>query len=160
MAVTTKLDLLAVLETEWCKLFALIDTVPEDTRLAKDASGVSIKDILGHRAVWIDLFLGWIAQSEAGAPVHMPAQGYKWNDLARLNASIRADQTDLDWTDAVALLEDRKQALVAALTAVLYAAPMSGGNGRWTLGRYAEAAGPSHFRSAAKVIRARMKASG
>jgi hypothetical protein len=38
--------------------------------------------------------------------------------------------------------------------ATLYGGPMPGGNGKWTSGRFAEAAGPSHYRSAAKYVRA------
>lgn len=161
MAATTKSDLLEVLETEWRKLHGLIATVPEELRFAKQDDGVSIRDVLGHRAAWIDLFLGWVDQSEAGATVHMPAEGYKWNALDDLNAQIRRDQAGLGWAETVALLRDRKEALVEALSArdevMLYGGPMAGGNGRWTMGRYAESAGPSHFRSAAKVIRMRIR---
>jgi len=40
--------------------------------------------------------------------------------------------------------------------AELYGGPMPGGTG-WTTGRYAEAAGPSHYRSAAKFLRAALR---
>ncbi|WP_224823872.1 ClbS/DfsB family four-helix bundle protein [Cognatishimia sp. MH4019] len=162
-AATTKTDLLSVLESEWGKLSNCLAQVSEDVALAPDDAGATIKDVLGHRAAWIELYLGWVAQSASGGPIFMPAEGYKWNMLPELNAKIRQDQSNLGWSDVVALLEARKAALVATLEtsddAMLYGGPMPGGNGKWTMGRYAEAAGPSHFRSAAKFIRARLRAS-
>ncbi|MEL7213060.1 MAG: ClbS/DfsB family four-helix bundle protein [Pseudomonadota bacterium] len=163
-AATTKTALLTTLEAEWDKLEKVIANVPEDLAFAPDETGTTIKDIIGHRAAWIDLFLGWLQQSEAGAPVDMPAKGFKWTMLPELNAQIRQEQANLDWPAAVVVSQDRKAALVTALDArddkALYGAPMAGGNGTWTIGRYGESAGPSHFRSAAKYIRARLKASG
>ena len=150
------------MDAEWIKLGKLIDKVPEALALEPDKDSVTIKDVLGHRAAWIDLYLGWIAQSASGAPVFMPAEGYKWSMLPELNAKIRQDQVGLSWPDARALLNDRKAALGAALNkqsdAALYGGSMPGGNGKWSMGRYGESAGPSHFRSAAKYIRARLKA--
>ncbi len=161
-AATSKSELLTVLDAEWVKLGKVIEKVPEALALEPDKDGTTIRDVLGHRAAWIDLYLGWIAQSATGGPIPMPAEGYKWSMLPELNAKIRRDQADLGWPDARALLEDRKAALVATLqdhsNAALYGGPMPGGNGKWTMGRYGESSGPSHFRSAAKYIRARLKA--
>lgn len=39
----------------------------------------------------------------------------------------------------------------------LYGGPMKGANNAWTPGRWAEAAGPSHYRSAAKYTRSRLR---
>jgi len=39
----------------------------------------------------------------------------------------------------------------------LYGGPMKGANNHWTPGRWAEAAGPSHYRSAIKFVRQCMK---
>jgi hypothetical protein len=40
----------------------------------------------------------------------------------------------------------------------LYGGPMKGANNHWTTGRWAEAAGASHYRSAAKYVRAAIRA--
>jgi hypothetical protein len=58
--------------------------------------GLSIKDVIGHRAHWIDLFLGWYTDGKAGQEVFFPAEGYKWNDLKRYNADLRMKQSNLD----------------------------------------------------------------
>ncbi|MEL6645612.1 MAG: ClbS/DfsB family four-helix bundle protein [Pseudomonadota bacterium] len=156
-AATTKADLIAVCEKDFAKLqktLAGIDA-PLATRPFED--GITIKDTVAHRAHWIDLFLGWWADGQAGRTVHMPAEGYGWHELKAYNAQLRADQAGLPWAEATAMLADRHAALMALLggldDAALYGGPMVGGNGTWTAGRYAEAAGASHYRSALKFVR-------
>lgn len=162
-AAATKDALCNVARKEFAKLEALLDTVPESARLASDpeAEGTTLKDIVGHRAAWIDLFLGWYSAGLKGGPVEIPAPGYKWNALKRFNADLRASQAGMSWEEARALLRANHGRLLDFIdghdNAALYGAPMRGGGNAWTTGRWAEAAGPSHYRSAAKYIRARLR---
>lgn len=162
MPATTKDALLSVTLTAFAKLDGTIGPVPAGIALVKDTEDTSIKDVVAHRAHWIALFLGWYADGMAGQTVAFPAEGYKWNELKRYNADLRARQAALDWDAARALLQARHEQLVAFISgktqAELYAGPMTGANNHWTPGRWAEAAGPSHYRSAAKYIRSRLKA--
>ena len=164
MAATTKDALLHVTDAEWAKLSALLASIPPAAVLQPDDDCTTIKDIVGHRAHWIALFLGWYHDGQAGREVHFPAPGYKWSDLKAYNIKLRADQAGLGWQDVCTLLEDRHAALRAFITAhdndALYGGKMKGGRNAWTAGRWAEAAGPSHYRSAAKYIRARVRAMG
>lgn len=57
-AATDKTDLMAVTATEYTKLRALIDAMPDAQALAKREDDTSIKDVIGHRAHWIGLFAG------------------------------------------------------------------------------------------------------
>lgn len=162
MAATTKQDLLTLTRTEYRKLGTILDTLPEKLRLANDGDGVSPKDIVGHRAHWITLFQGWYQEGQAGNPVDFPASGYKWNELKRYNADLRKQQSMMSWDDAISLLDARHGELLTFIEGLsqddLYGHPMKGGRNDWTTGRWAEAAGPSHYRSAAKYLRQRMKA--
>ena len=162
MAAKTKAELLALAEREYAKLAGLCEGVTEVWAMAKDDDDTSIKDIVAHRAHWIDLFLGWYRDGLAGKQVHFPAKGYKWNELKRYNAELRARQSSLGWQEAQELLTSGHRHLVAFITdhddAALYSGPMKGARNNWTPGRWAEAAGPSHYRSAAKYIRARLRA--
>jgi hypothetical protein len=156
MACTNKTDLINLTVKEYIKLKKLIG--PLDERKANQGvEGTSVKDIISHRAHWIDLFLGWYNDGMAGKTVYFPAKGYKWNDLKRYNADLRKQQAHLDWDAARDILQDRYDLLVQFLTEKsddeLYAASMRGAYHKWTPGRWAEAAGPSHYRSAAKFIR-------
>lgn len=163
MPATDKTALLLISETEFAKLQKLITTIDPAMAMEKREDDTSIKDVIAHRAHWIALFLGWYAEGQAGHEVFFPAKGYKWNELKRYNADLRARQAGLNWADAVALLEANHKRLMAQITALsdaeLYSGPMKGAKNHWTTGRWAEAAGPSHYRSAAKYLRACLKAS-
>jgi hypothetical protein len=162
MAAKTKGELLSLAEKEFDKLKRVLETVGDDQAILKDDDDTSIKDVVAHRAHWIDLFLGWYADGQTGKTAYFPAEGYKWNDLKRYNADIRARQSQVGFDEARAMLRDKHGTLLAFLRglseAELYGAPMKGANNDWVPGRWAEAVGPSHYRSAVKYIRSRLKA--
>lgn len=161
MAAQNKKELLATTTREFEKLAALIAPLEADVAMEKDEEDTSIKDVVAHRAHWIELFLGWNADGLAGKTVHFPAEGYKWNELKRYNADLRQAQAGLDWAGASVLLTANYAKLMAFIEgctdAELYGGPMKGAKNAWTPGRWAEAAGSSHFRSAAKHIRSRLR---
>lgn len=154
-------ELTALTETEYAKLRKSMDQVTQTLAMLKDSDDTSIKDVIAHRAHWIDLFLGWYRDGLAGKTVHFPAPGYKWNQLPAYNAELRRTQADWDWRKARQKLKSRHKALLHFLDTHgdpdLYAGPMQGGNNAWTPGRWAEASGPSHYRSARKYISTRMR---
>lgn len=161
MPATTRAELLAVTGREYAKLTKLIEPIPEAIALAKDAQDTSIKDVIAHRAHWVNMFFGWYHDGLAGAEVHFPAEGYKWNELPRYNADLRERQKWLGWDAARDTLDRNAAALLRFIEErdddALYGGPMQGARNTWTVGRWVEATGPSHFRSAAKYVRARLK---
>lgn len=161
MAAETRDDLLTVTHKEYGKLEALIADLSDAQATMKDDEDTSIKDVIGHRAHWIDLFLGWHEDGQAGKEVFFPAPGYKWNQLKAYNAYLRSSQSGISWTEIRKLLSHNHARLSAFITshsnADLYGSPMKGANNDWSPGRWAEAAGPSHYRSAAKYIRQSLK---
>lgn len=160
-AATNKSDLIAVTGKEYAKLDQLLDQIDAEDAGRKDDEDTSIRDVIAHRAHWVGLFLGWYADGMAGKTLELPAPGYKWNDLKRYNAMLRKKYAHLDWPDARARLASAHEQLLAWMQGhsqdELYGGPMPGGGNTWTPGRWAEAAGPSHYRSAAKHIRARLR---
>lgn len=164
MAAKTKSELLVTTQRELEKLSALISPLDADTALDKGDEDTSIKDVIAHRAHWIELFLGWYDDGLAGKLVYFPAEGYKWNDLKRYNADLRETQSNLNWSGAITMLNANYGRLMSFIEssseADLYGGPMKGANNGWTPGRWAEAAGSSHFRSASKFIRANLKRRG
>lgn len=159
-AAKDKATLLDVTAKEWSKLQTLLEQVSETDALIPDVDAWSIRDVVVHRAHWIDLFLGWVAAATSGAPLHMPAKGYKWNELKSYNETVRRNAGAIDWASARATLVERHGMLTGLITsmddAALYGAPMSD-QSKWTTGRYAEASGPSHYRSASRFVRAMMR---
>lgn len=139
MAATRKTDLHTVTRKEFEKLDQLIATTNPITATQKHADDTPNKDVIAHRAHWITLFLGWHANGMAGKPVHFPVKGYKWNDLKRYNADLHAQQVNIDWPAAVALLQAnyaRLDVFICALSDdALYGGPMKGANYLWPMGR-------------------------
>lgn len=163
-AARTKEQLRAVTVKEFTKLDAVLAQFPKDAQRAPDptAQGTTPKDIVGHRAHWITLFLGWYRDGQSGLPVAIPAPGYKWNQLKAFNADLRRSQSGLGWQEACEMLRANHAQLLAFIDdldeAALYGSAMAGGGNAWTTGRWAEAAGASHYRSATKYLRARRNA--
>ena len=160
-AALDKAELLWVTETEWEKLSAVLARVPDNAALIADEDETTIKDIVAHRAHWIDLFLGWYRDGADGKEVYFPAKNHKWNDLKRYNRDLRLRQKDMSWDQAKQDLFKGHLTLLDFLNGLsetdLYGGPMPGAKNTWTTGRWAEAAGPSHYRSAAKYIRQRLR---
>lgn len=161
MPAQSKEELLKVTGKEWDALARVLAEFPAMLRLEKDDDGISPKDIVGHRAHWIELFLGWYRDGQAGKKVFFPAEGYNWNDLKRYNADLRQRQSAFSWTSVTSMLEANHIELLALIEGLsddeLYGAPMKGSKNAWTTGRWAEAAGASHCRSATKYLRKRMR---
>ncbi|SIN60674.1 hypothetical protein SAMN02745824_0718 [Parasphingorhabdus marina DSM 22363] len=161
MAATNKAELLQISQIEFQKLSRLIAPITTEQALKKDDESTSIKDVVSHRAHWITLFLGWYADGLAGKTVYFPAKGYKWNDLKRYNSDLRLAHKDVSWSEARKMLAESDEKLADFIQthtdSELYGGPMAGAHNNWTPGRWAEAAGPSHYRSAGKYIRSRLK---
>ncbi len=165
MAVTSKQDLIALTEKEFDKLRKTLDGVDETqaaTPHPEDA--ITIKDTILHRVHWINLFFKWYKDGEAGREVVTPAPGYKWNQLKAYNARIREETRDVAWPAAKDRLKRAHKKLVKLLAGLdektLYGPSPYNWTNKWTLGRWAESSGPSHYRSAAKYIREIRKKTG
>lgn len=161
-AATNRLDLMNVTQKDFAKLAALLSDVGVGLAMQPFEDGVSIKDVIGHRAHWTGLFFGWYAQGRKTGAADIPAKGYKWNQLKDYNAQLRDEQADLSWDQVQAMLQDSHARLLVFVEGMseadLYGEPMQGGGNKWTTGRWAEASGASHYRSAAKFVRACLRA--
>ncbi len=157
-AATTREDLLAIAEKEHGKLIAVIDGLSDTLAAAPlGEDGISIKDTLAHRAHWLDLFVGWYEDGRAGKTVETPAPGYKWNQLKAYNAMVRQASRDTAWAMVRADFDRAHDGFMALVTSLdqstLYTPKLYPWMNDWTVGRWAEAAGPSNYRSAVKFIR-------
>jgi len=158
MAAINKDELRAVTEKEFTKLIKLLDELSDDDANFQSADDdTSIKQVIGHRVHWMDLFFGWYEDGKAGKEVEVPAPGYKWNQLKPYNAKVYEAASKQLWPDVLAQLKERHTAFLAFIDSleddVLYAKHIYPWTNDWTLGRWAESSGPSHYRSAAKFVR-------
>lgn len=158
MAAQSKDELRTVAQKEFAKLTKLLNALDESAASFKSSDGgVSIKQVISHRVHWLDLFFGWYEDGKAGQDVQTPAPGYKWNQLKPYNAKIYERAASKPWTTVRDELEARHTALLAFIDGlendVLYAQHTYPWTNNWTIGRWAESSGPSHYRSAAKFVR-------
>ena len=161
-AATNKQELLQVFDKEFKTLNTTLEKVNEVTaQLSPPDDSASIKGIVSHRTHWMEMFHRWYEDGMAGREVHIPAEGYKWSQLKEYNARLYALGDTLPWAK---LLSEFCGACTRLRTFIeaceddeLYTADVHAWTGKWTLGRYAEASGPSHFRSANAYIRKTLK---
>ncbi len=161
-AATNRADLIATTEKEFTKLAALLEGVDDDPVKRPFEDGVSIKNMIGHRAHWTGMFFDWFSQGQEAGAADIPAKGHKWKQLKEYNAKLREDQVALSWGEVQKIMEDSHAWLMGFIAGMndadLYGGPMKGGGNKWTTGRWAEASGASHYRSAAKYVRGCLKA--
>ncbi len=163
MVAHSKEELVTVMTKEYAKLEKLIGDIDEKLALTPHPEDdITIKDTIAHRVHWNDLFFGWYADGLAGRPVHVPAKGYKWNQLKEYNAKVRQETADQSWDEAKAKLFEAHARLAKFIDErddkQLYGPRKYDWQGKYPLGRWAESTGPSHYRSAAKYIRQIKKA--
>ena len=158
MAAATRADLIAITEKEFEKLQKVLDGVDKKLAVAPHPDdGITIKDTLAHRIHWIDLFFNWYEDGVAGKPVYVPAKGYKWNQLKEYNAKVREKNARMAWSTAKSRLAAAHKRLMDFIAEhnnkALYGPIKFEWQGKWPLGRWIEASGASHYRSAVKYIR-------
>lgn len=122
MPAKDKAALIDITQKEYAKLAKLVAGIDAATALRKRDEDTSIKDVIAHRAHWIDLYLGWYRDGQAARDVHIPAKGYRWNELKAYNAVLRRAQADMGWEAAVTELAAAKTRLLTHLNALSTAA--------------------------------------
>lgn len=155
---TNKADLFEVTQKEFEKLTKCLADIDHKMADIQCEDGISIKHVVGHRAHWTEMFFYWYHQGLETGVAHIPTRDHNWGELKEFNAQLRKDQAPLSWPEVRVMLEDSHAELMEFITSMsnddLYAAPMKGGGNHWTTGRWAEASGASHYRSASKFVRA------
>ncbi len=151
-------ELLSVYQKEYDKLMKTLSAVDAEMAVIPSKEDPeTIKDVIAHRTHWVGLYLGWYQGGVAGKDVQVPADGYKWNQLKAYNAKLREASQPVPWDTVLAEFIAAHDALTELLTSLdneaLYTKNLYPWMNNWTLGRWAESAGPSHCRSANKYVR-------
>lgn len=163
-AATNKTDLLAVFDKDLAKLYKTLDGIDETrSGLSTPDDETTIKGVIAHRTHWMGMFHTWYEGGLAGREVHVPAKGYKWNQLKVYNSTLYAKGDATPWVELLSDFETAcaklRHFIEAQSDADLYTPGAFAWTGKWTLGRFAEASGPSHFRSANTYIRKALRSS-
>ncbi len=155
---TTKAALLAQAETEYDALMAQINRLTEAQLCAPGCVGEwSAKDVLAHLTAWIEMFIGWYAAGQRGQRPAVPAEGYSWGELPKLNQRICEAHRDQPLEEVRAALAAAHQAVCALRRplseAELFQPKMFVWTGQSTLGSYAASCTSSHYLWARTEIR-------
>ncbi len=161
-AAKNKQELLEATRKELDKLKETISKAdPEQAEYFDKEIEASIKSIISHRMEWIRMFFGWYQDGIDQKEPQVPAPGYKWNQLKELNAKIWERDEKKKWNQICEDFETESQKLIEFIESqdnkTLYTPKLYEWLNKWTLGRWLEASGSSHFRSANKNIKKILK---
>jgi len=84
-----KEELLEEMRKEREALEKFLSTLTPEQMVQPGAIGEwSPKDVLAHLAEWEQMCLGWYSAGKGGEIPPLPAEGYKWSQMSRLNQQI------------------------------------------------------------------------
>ena len=161
---TSRAALLTAMDAAYLALVQEVGLLPMD---ARDRPGAcvewSVKDILAHLDAWHDLFLGWVAEADAGGSPAIPAAGHTWRTTPALNEEIRLRTRTDPWDSVVARLAEshgRVRALIAGAGDDLFDKGVVRWTGSTSVGAYAVSATSSHYAWALDLVRRFRKGAG
>lgn len=153
----TKDALLADINKERAALEGLLATIPAEAKTEPVVDGLSVKDLLAHRAEWGRMMIDWYEAAKAGKAVAVPSERYKWSQLKALNAEIHHRFADMPLARIETMFaetHDRLGERVAAMSdAELFTKHHYAFTGTSDLATYVNSATAAHYRSARKLIK-------
>lgn len=160
MRVLSRSQLIDSIETEWRRLWELIDELsPNELKqrilLPKSKRAESPQDVLAHLHAWHRLFLNWYEKGKKG-PVDLPAPGFRWNQTPQLNELIYLEWKDISGKSVRRRLKLSYRRIRSLLDQLDEPDLITAGRFPWTgklsLAKYVAANTASHYRWARKKI--------
>jgi len=102
---SNKEELIIAIESNYKKLKAKIDSIPEDLSDVKTLEGhlkgsvMSVKNLISYLIGWGELVLKWNSKKELNEIVDLPETGYKWNELGKLAQKFYQDYENVDFCE-------------------------------------------------------------
>jgi hypothetical protein len=172
---TTKSELLTAANTQFAKLFALIDAMPTNDQTAvfcfdEDAAGKeahwrrdkNIRDVLVHLFEWHQLLLNWVGSHQNGDGAPFLPTPYNWKNYGDMNMVFWEQHQATPYEQSRKMLED-SHAKAAKLIEnfsddELFEKKHFSWTGTTNLGSYCISATSSHYDWAMKKIKVQIKA--
>ena len=162
---TTKQDLLTAADTQFVKLWKLIDSITPDKQAAAfsfEDRDKNVRDVLVHLHEWHNMVTAWhrIGTIEGGTP-HVPGEGYTWRTLPDLNMEIWKKYQTVPLDAAKTLLRESHKSVLALAESHTNEELFAKGVYKWTkdstLGAYFVSCTASHYDWAMKKIKRHLK---
>jgi hypothetical protein len=124
--------------------------------------GWTVADLVAHLAEWQRMFLSWHEDGLKGVKPALPAAGYKWSELPRLNRAIQEKHRGQRRGEVRADFEAGYRRILALVGSLSEEQILEPGHFAWTgrnpLRTYLGGNTSSHYRFAAKVLRRWLRA--
>jgi len=171
---TTKTELLSAANTQWVKIWELLDSIPEEKRLAdfnfnndpklKEAHwkrDKNLRDVLVHLYEWHRLLLDWTAANLNGEPKPFLPEPYNWKTYGDMNVEFWEKHQTTTYENAVSMLRDSHNKVMALIDSLSDDELFSKKHFPWTgttnLGSYFISTTSSHYDWAIKKIKLHKK---
>jgi len=161
----SKTELLHDITAEWDTLRELLQSIPASryTEAGVWGDDWSVGDLVAHLAEWHMMFLRWFREGQEGSTPEMPAPGYKWNEVPRLNRDIWAKHRARPFAAVDADFTSSYRDIIRVLEGLSEDDLFQTGRFPWTrrnpLVTYVGPNTASHYRFAQKVLRRWLKSS-
>jgi len=163
MKYESKEALMRDIRTEHDSLCARLREIPKVRWREKGVwgDGWTVSDLVAHLAEWQRMFLIWYEDGLRGTTPEMPAPGYKWNEMPRLNRAIWEKHRSRSLAAVMNDFESGYSRIVQLAEALSPEQLLMPGEFEWTgknaLTTYLGPNTASHYRFAIKVIKRWLK---
>lgn len=161
---TNKQDLIIAANSQFDKLWILIDSIPEEKRLGTfsfEDRDRNLRDVLVHLYEWHQLLLNWVRSNHAGDTVNFLPEPYNWKTYPQMNVEFWKKHQATPLEEAVALLKkshaDVMKLIEPFTDEELFMKKHFSWTGTTNLGSYCISATSSHYDWAMKKLKQHIK---
>ncbi len=113
---TTATQIVEQADARLATLLRHADALP-DHAVSAEFAGERVADVFAHLHGWHQLLLGWLAAERQGSAPAFPADGYDWDQLEALNASLISARSHETHSQLREKLEDSHRQVCDAIRA-------------------------------------------
>lgn len=171
---TTKIALITEANTNFAKMWQLIDSMPPVVQSAEFNFGSEVKqkephwardknlrDVLVHLYEWHNLLLNWASKNQGGESTPFIPLPYNWKTYSEMNVAFREKHQNTPYADAIDMLKSNHEKVLELIESFtdeqLFTPQYFSWTGTSTLGSYCISATSSHYNWAIKKIKAHQK---
>lgn len=156
-----RLHLIALIDSQFAKLWDLIEPLTKDEALFTVDDDFTIKDLIAIRVWWSAALVKWIKAGQKNKTMAIPAEGYTWRDTPALNREIAQESRTKSFPSLrknLATNKDHVLALVSELTDnELEQLGVYDWTGKWPVMRWVSVSTSSQYAGAVRQIRKALK---
>lgn len=161
---TNKQDLIIAANSQFEKLWKLIDTMPKEKQQASfsfEDRDKNLRDVLIHLYEWHQLLLNWIRSNQAGNTANFLPEPYNWKTYPAMNVEFWKKHQTTPLEEAVALVKgshaDVMKLIESFTDEELFTKKFFPWTGNTNLGSYIISSTSSHYDWAMKKLKRHVK---